>query len=246
MGSSRSGWPGTAWPGSPARSTTQRSRARRRPTPAVTPPKQHCVVAAHRPRDPGELPLHGAAGVEPAAHRLRPGRPGDTGLGHRPVQRWNLPEGWIISARPAHPAIVSEADFISVQDLTARRGPGSLPGRCYQLAGLLRCGTCERLMESCWSNGTPAYRCRHQRAHEHRQHRPQQIRRRGLQLVGQEPGRVDTAGSGHRVISFRSTVRGCAMVRPGRAYGRQLPRPVAALAVVPWKLGVLRLVVLRV
>jgi site-specific DNA recombinase len=87
--------------------------------------------------------------------------PANTGLGHRPVQRWNLPEGWVISARPAHPALVTEADFIAVQDLDARRGPGTPPGRCYQLAGLLRCGTCGRLMESCWSNGKAAYRCRH-------------------------------------------------------------------------------------
>ncbi len=26
--------------------------------------------------------------------------PANTGLGHRPVARWNLPEGWVISARP--------------------------------------------------------------------------------------------------------------------------------------------------
>jgi site-specific DNA recombinase len=25
----------------------------------------------------------------------------------------------------------------------------------------MRCGTCERLLESCWSNGKAAYRCRH-------------------------------------------------------------------------------------
>jgi recombinase len=30
--------------------------------------------------------------------------PGNTGLGHKQVQRWNLSEGWIISKRPAHPA----------------------------------------------------------------------------------------------------------------------------------------------
>jgi site-specific DNA recombinase len=87
--------------------------------------------------------------------------PATTGLGHRPVQRWNLPEGWVISTRPAHPALVTEADFIAVQDLDARRRPGTPPGRCYQLAGLLRCGTCGRLMESCWSDGKAAYRCRH-------------------------------------------------------------------------------------
>ena len=61
--------------------------------------------------------------------------PANTGLRHRPVQRWNLPEGWVISARPAHPAIVTEADFIAAQDRAAGRGPGSPAGRRYLLAG---------------------------------------------------------------------------------------------------------------
>jgi hypothetical protein len=93
--------------------------------------------------------------------------PGDVALGHRGVQRWNLPDGWVISARPAHPALVSEADFIAAQDLSAVRGPApagdpALPNtRRYLLAGLLACGTCGRKMESAWSNGKPAYRCRH-------------------------------------------------------------------------------------
>ena len=39
------------------------------------------------------------------------------------MQRWNLPEGWVISNQPAHPALVSEADFIAAQDATAPRGP---------------------------------------------------------------------------------------------------------------------------
>jgi Recombinase len=47
--------------------------------------------------------------------------PANTGLGHRQVQRWNLPGGWIISARPAHPALVSEDDFIAVQGNRAAR-----------------------------------------------------------------------------------------------------------------------------
>jgi hypothetical protein len=33
--------------------------------------------------------------------------------------------------------------------------------RQYLLAGLLRCGICGRRLESSWSNGRPAYRCRH-------------------------------------------------------------------------------------
>jgi site-specific DNA recombinase len=86
--------------------------------------------------------------------------PANTGLGHRPVQRWNLPQGWVISARPAHPAIISEAEYITAQHMKVRRGPRP-SGRCYQLAGLLRCGICGRLMESCWSNSQAAYRCRH-------------------------------------------------------------------------------------
>ncbi len=49
--------------------------------------------------------------------------PGNTGLGHKQVQRWNLPEGWVISRQPAHPALVSEADFITAQQVGAPRGP---------------------------------------------------------------------------------------------------------------------------
>jgi len=95
--------------------------------------------------------------------------PGDVSLGHKQVQRWNLPDGWVISRRPAHPALVSEADFIAAQDVSARRGPApcgepGTPGkRRYLLAVLLVCGACGRRMESAWSNGRAAYRCRHGR-----------------------------------------------------------------------------------
>jgi DNA invertase Pin-like site-specific DNA recombinase len=93
--------------------------------------------------------------------------PADVALGHKSVQRWNLPDGWVISARPAHEALVSEADFIAAQDISLARGPAPtgdpvLPERRqYLLAGLLVCGTCGRRMESAWSHGRAAYRCRH-------------------------------------------------------------------------------------
>ena len=87
--------------------------------------------------------------------------PVNTSLGHRQVQRWNLPEGWVISKRPAHAALVSEADFIRAQDTAAPRGPAGPAARRYLLAGLLTCGRCGRRVESAWSNGRPAYRCRH-------------------------------------------------------------------------------------
>jgi site-specific DNA recombinase len=89
---------------------------------------------------------------------------GNVSLGHKSVQRWNLPDGWVISRKPAHPALVSEADFIAAQGISAARGPSpesDLAGpqrRRYLLGGLLTCGTCGRRMESAWSNGKPAYR----------------------------------------------------------------------------------------
>jgi site-specific DNA recombinase len=49
--------------------------------------------------------------------------PADVSPGHKDVQRWNLPDGWVISKRPAHPALVSEPDFVAVQDVSAARGP---------------------------------------------------------------------------------------------------------------------------
>ncbi len=85
----------------------------------------------------------------------------NTTLGHKQVQRWNLPEGWVISRHPAHAALVSEADFIAAQDTAAPRGPAGPAVRRYLLAGLLACGRCGRRLESAWSNGKPAHRCRH-------------------------------------------------------------------------------------
>jgi site-specific DNA recombinase len=67
----------------------------------------------------------------------------------------------VISARPAHAALVSEADFIAAQNIRAPRG-NPQPDRCYRLAGLLRCGICGRRMGSCWANNHAAYRCRHE------------------------------------------------------------------------------------
>jgi site-specific DNA recombinase len=87
--------------------------------------------------------------------------PANTGLGHKQVQRWNLPEGWVISEHPAHPALVSEPAFIAPQEASAPRGPASPAVRRYLLAGVVACGRCGRRLESAWSNGKPTYRCRH-------------------------------------------------------------------------------------
>jgi hypothetical protein len=92
--------------------------------------------------------------------------PGNVTPGHRSVRRWNLPDGWVISSRPAHPALVSEDDFVAAQDVNAARGPvpqGEPMLRRYLLAGLLACGVCGRRMESASSSGRAAYRCRNGR-----------------------------------------------------------------------------------
>jgi site-specific DNA recombinase len=96
---------------------------------------------------------------QPTCHELID--PGNTGLGHRQIQRWAMPDGWVISARPSHPGLVSEEDFIAVQGLRAQRVAGMAERRRYLLAGLLRCGICGRRVESCWAGNRPAYRCRH-------------------------------------------------------------------------------------
>jgi hypothetical protein len=44
---------------------------------------------------------------------------------------------------------------------TAPRGPAGPATRRYLVAGLLACGRCGPRLESAWSNGKPAYRCRH-------------------------------------------------------------------------------------
>jgi site-specific DNA recombinase len=81
--------------------------------------------------------------------------PANTTLGHRQVQRWNLPEGWVISNHPAHAALVSEADFIAAQDTAAPRGPAGPAVRRYLLAGMLACGRCGRRLESAGRDGSP-------------------------------------------------------------------------------------------
>ena len=61
----------------------------------------------------------------------------------REVMRWNSIEDWVISARLAHPALVSEADFVAVQTVRASRPTTDGSTRTYLLAGLLVCGNAD-------------------------------------------------------------------------------------------------------
>jgi hypothetical protein len=69
--------------------------------------------------------------------------------------------GWAVSKSLAHPALVSEADFVAVQQIRAVRENDDGVARRYRLAGMIRCGLCGRLMDAHWVNGRAGYRCRH-------------------------------------------------------------------------------------
>jgi hypothetical protein len=84
--------------------------------------------------------------------------PGNTGLGRIEVRRRNTPDQWVISQKRTHPALVSEAEFIAVQNLRAAHAKAKHE---YQLKGLLCCVLCGRRFEGHWSNAVAGYRCRH-------------------------------------------------------------------------------------
>jgi site-specific DNA recombinase len=79
----------------------------------------------------------------------------------RAGQRWNQPRDWVISKVTAHPALVSENDFVAAQAVDATPTAADGATRRYALVGLVACGVCGRRMDSHWVHGCPGYRCRH-------------------------------------------------------------------------------------
>ncbi|WP_231648452.1 recombinase family protein [Saccharothrix sp. NRRL B-16348] len=79
----------------------------------------------------------------------------------RRVVKRNPADRWVVSRQRAHTPLVSERDFVAVQRLRTRRATGSGEVREYLFAGVLRCGICDRRMESHWIHSRPGYRCRH-------------------------------------------------------------------------------------
>jgi len=77
------------------------------------------------------------------------------------VRRLAARAQWTLSVKPAHPALVSEQDFIAAQAVSALPQAADGTKRTYLLAGLLRCALCGRSLESQWSHGNPCHRCRH-------------------------------------------------------------------------------------
>ena len=71
------------------------------------------------------------------------------------------PAEWAISRSLAHPALVSEADFVAAQKIRTERKNDDGEVRRYVLAGLILCGLCGRRMDAHWVNDRAGYRCRH-------------------------------------------------------------------------------------
>jgi DNA invertase Pin-like site-specific DNA recombinase len=97
--------------------------------------------------------------------------PDDVAAGHVVRFRRSNPDRIVRSRQPAHPAIVSVADFTEVQLLRRSRAAGGLPARRklergakvtkrpYALRGRVRCGLCERRMEGTPRKARTYYRC---------------------------------------------------------------------------------------
>jgi hypothetical protein len=87
--------------------------------------------------------------------------PGDKRTSLGPTRAWNPRGDWVFSAHRPHPALVSDADFLAAQAITAIATPKNQTLHCYRLTGLLICGICGRRLEGHWIHGRAGYRCRH-------------------------------------------------------------------------------------
>jgi hypothetical protein len=77
------------------------------------------------------------------------------------VRIWNPRSEWLISDEQTHPALVSDAEYLAVQQITALAMPQDGRAHRYQLTGLLVCELCGRRLQGHWVNQRPGYRCRH-------------------------------------------------------------------------------------
>ena len=73
--------------------------------------------------------------------------PGDRRSSRGPVRVWNPRSDWVISADITHAPLVSDEDFLAVQQITAIQLPADWQARRYVFTGLLVCGLCGRRLE---------------------------------------------------------------------------------------------------
>ncbi|WP_410631005.1 recombinase family protein [Amycolatopsis sp. cmx-4-83] len=108
-----------------------------------------------------------------------------------------------LSAKAAHPALITEQDFVAAQQVRAARQTTDGQVRRFALAGLIRCGMCDRRLDSHWNHGRPTYRCRHGHTSRQRagQPRPKTLYIREDHLVDEMHVRLGVQDSdGHATL----------------------------------------------
>ncbi|MGW3995191.1 recombinase family protein [Amycolatopsis sp. NPDC004772] len=108
-----------------------------------------------------------------------------------------------LSAKAAHPALITEQDFVAAQQVRAARPAGDGQARRFALAGLIHCGVCNRRLDSHWNHGRPTYRCRHGHTSSQRagQPRPKTLYIREDHLVDEIHVRLGVQdGDGHATL----------------------------------------------
>jgi site-specific DNA recombinase len=94
-----------------------------------------------------------------------------------------------LSAKMAHPPLVTEQDFVAAQQIRAKRPAHGGRTRRFALAVLIHRGVCDRLLDSHWNHRRPTYRCRHSLTSTQRAGQP-----RPKTLYIREDHLVDRAG----------------------------------------------------
>lgn len=94
-------------------------------------------------------------------HEVRPEDKSSRPRGSKPARCWNPREQWEFSPPGAHPALVRDADFLRVQQVSALPLADDGSTDRYQLTGIVICGLCGRRLEGHWAHGRARYRCRH-------------------------------------------------------------------------------------
>jgi site-specific DNA recombinase len=133
-----------------------------------------------------------------------------SGPGRGKVLRWNTADQWVVSKQLAHPALVSEADSVAAQRVNASPTPAGGGSDRYLLVGLVRCGLCQRRMDSHWVHDRAGYRCRHGHtaANPRRTRRPKTLYRREDQILERVRAALgDHPDLGHRPRAIAEHLR---------------------------------------
>ena len=94
-------------------------------------------------------------------HETRPGDTSSRPSRRKPTHRWTSRDQWSVSPEIVHPPLVSNADWLAAQEISALATPKDGNRRRYRFTGLVICGLCGRRAEGHRAHDRARYRCRH-------------------------------------------------------------------------------------